>query len=45
MCEAFDASDDDRLSVGASALVIVTLSALSWADVIAIAGALLTLVT
>ena len=45
MWKAFDPSDDDRLSLGASALVIVTLSALSWADVIAIAGALLILVS
>ena len=43
--EAFDPTDDDRLSPGASALVIATLSALTWADVIAIARALLTLVS
>jgi hypothetical protein len=41
--EAFDPTD--QLSLGASALVIATLSALSWADVIAIARALIALVS
>ena len=35
---------DDRLSLGLSALVIATLSALCWADVIAIVRALLEVV-
>ena len=45
MWGASDSTDDDRLSPGASALVIAGLSALSWADVIAIARVLLTLVS
>jgi hypothetical protein len=40
--KAFPA-DDDRLSPGLSALLIATLSALSWADVIAVVRALLAL--
>lgn len=36
-------TDDERLSLGASALVIATLIALPWAEVIAIVRALLAL--